>query len=170
MAEWSSRERWFSADLDGNAQVHRIGRSDLDTSRIPDSQVGEWQLSIGARQLSVTDLEWRGLKVTHVIEVVCNCAAGVRDFEFNSDLINGQRPKVRAPVEMECSTLCRECSKREWGQGGDTCGKLKHLGEEVRRWCCNRWVTVMDMVIFRTIFFELLVFFTFTLLIIHFAY
>ena len=29
---------------------------------------------------------------------------------------------------------------------------------------------VMDMVIFRTIFFELLVFFTFTLLIIHFAY
>ena len=30
--------------------------------------------------------------------------------------------------------------------------------------------TVMDMVIFRTIFFELLVFFTFTLLTIHFAY
>ena len=29
---------------------------------------------------------------------------------------------------------------------------------------------VMDMVIFRTIFFELLVFFTFTLLTIHFAY
>ena len=29
---------------------------------------------------------------------------------------------------------------------------------------------VMDMVIFRTIFFELLVFFTFTLLILHFAY
>ena len=31
-------------------------------------------------------------------------------------------------------------------------------------------VTVMDMVIFRTIFFELLVFFTFTLLTLHFAY
>ena len=31
-------------------------------------------------------------------------------------------------------------------------------------------VVVMDMVIFRTIFFELLVFFTFTLLIFHFAY
>ena len=31
-------------------------------------------------------------------------------------------------------------------------------------------VDVMDMVIFRTIFFELLVFFTFTLLILHFAY
>ena len=30
--------------------------------------------------------------------------------------------------------------------------------------------TVMDMVIFRTIFFELLVFFTFTLLTLHFAY
>ena len=30
--------------------------------------------------------------------------------------------------------------------------------------------SVMDMVIFRTIFFELLVFFTFTLLTIHFAY
>ena len=30
--------------------------------------------------------------------------------------------------------------------------------------------TVMDMVIFRTIFFELLVFFTFTLLTINFAY
>ena len=30
--------------------------------------------------------------------------------------------------------------------------------------------SVMDMVIFRTIFFELLVFFTFTILIIHFAY
>ena len=29
---------------------------------------------------------------------------------------------------------------------------------------------VMDMVIFRTIFFELLVFFTFTLLTLHFAY
>ena len=31
-------------------------------------------------------------------------------------------------------------------------------------------ITVMDMVIFRTIFFELLVFFTFTLLTLHFAY
>ena len=31
-------------------------------------------------------------------------------------------------------------------------------------------VSVMDMVIFRTIFFELLVFFTFTLLTLHFAY
>ena len=31
-------------------------------------------------------------------------------------------------------------------------------------------VLVMDMVIFRTIFFELLVFFTFTLLTLHFAY
>ena len=30
--------------------------------------------------------------------------------------------------------------------------------------------SVMDMVIFRTIFFELLVFFTFTLLTLHFAY
>ena len=30
--------------------------------------------------------------------------------------------------------------------------------------------TVMDMVIFRTIFFELLVFFTFTILTFHFAY
>ena len=29
------------------------------------------------------------------------------------------------------------------------------------------WKVVMDMVIFRTIFFELLVFFTFTLLILH---
>ena len=41
---------------------------------------------------------------------------------------------------------------------------------------CNNWEclyqpgVVMDMVIFRTIFFELLVFFTFTLLTIHFAY
>ena len=34
----------------------------------------------------------------------------------------------------------------------------------------NEPLFVMDMVIFRTIFFELLVFFTFTLLIIHFAY
>ena len=31
-------------------------------------------------------------------------------------------------------------------------------------------VIVMDMVIFRTIFFELLVFFTFALLTLHFAY
>ena len=36
-------------------------------------------------------------------------------------------------------------------------------------WTTNL-VTVMDMVIFRMIFFELLVFFTFTLLILHFAY
>ena len=34
----------------------------------------------------------------------------------------------------------------------------------------NKGIAVMDMVIFRTIFFELLVFFTFTLLIFHFAY
>ena len=34
----------------------------------------------------------------------------------------------------------------------------------------TRLVLVMDMVIFRTIFFELLVFFTFMLLTIHFAY
>ena len=34
----------------------------------------------------------------------------------------------------------------------------------------NDQTFVMDMVIFRTIFFELLVFFTFTILIIHFAY
>ena len=34
---------------------------------------------------------------------------------------------------------------------------------------CPLSVYVMDMVIFRTIFFELLVFFTFTLLTIHFA-
>ena len=33
-----------------------------------------------------------------------------------------------------------------------------------------REVIVMDMVIFRTIFFELLVFFTFTLLILHSIY
>ena len=31
-------------------------------------------------------------------------------------------------------------------------------------------IVVMDMVIFRTIFFELLVYFTFTLLTLHFAY
>ena len=38
-------------------------------------------------------------------------------------------------------------------------------------WRDLQWVEiVMDMVIFRTIFFELLVFFTFTLLTIHFAY
>ena len=35
---------------------------------------------------------------------------------------------------------------------------------------CKHVVSVMDMVIFRTIFFELLVFFTFTLLTLHFAY
>ena len=40
-------------------------------------------------------------------------------------------------------------------------------------WCSRHNIyttTVMDMVIFRTIFFELLVFFTFTLLTLHFAY
>ena len=40
--------------------------------------------------------------------------------------------------------------------------------------CClsvtERGMIVMDMVIFRTIFFELLVFFTFTLLTLHFVY
>ena len=104
----------------------------------------------------MTNLEWRGLKVTHAMEVVCDRAAEVRDFEFDSNLVNGQRPKVRASVEMECSTLCRERSKREWGQGGDTCGKLKRLGEEVRRWCCNRWVTGVIGVV-RRIFKRLLV-------------
>ena len=45
--------------------------------------------------------------------------------------------------------------------------------EELRKDTEEGWkklAVVMDMVIFRTIFFELLVFFTFTLLIIHFAY
>ena len=35
---------------------------------------------------------------------------------------------------------------------------------------CRCHAFVMDMVIFRTIFFKLLVFFTFTLLTLHFAY
>ena len=34
----------------------------------------------------------------------------------------------------------------------------------------DQMLAVMDMVIFRTVFFELLVFFTFTLLTLHFAY
>ena len=88
----------------------------------------------------MTDLERRGLKVPQTMEVVRDCTAEVRDFEFDSGLIDSQRPKVWASVEMERSTLRRECSKRERGQGGDTCGQLKRLGEEVRRWCCNRWV------------------------------
>ena len=43
---------------------------------------------------------------------------------------------------------------------------LSVFGYDVPVWS----VTVMDMVIFRTIFFELLVFFTFTLLTLHFVY
>ena len=40
-----------------------------------------------------------------------------------------------------------------------------------RIYCCDPYhYCVMDMAIFRTIFFELLVFFTFTLLTFHFAY
>ena len=42
------------------------------------------------------------------MEVVCDCAVEVWDFEFSSDLVNSQRPKVRVSVEMECSTLCRD--------------------------------------------------------------
>ena len=45
------------------------------------------------------------------------------------------------------------------------------IEEETRvKECFQRTLAVMDMAIFRTIFFELLVFFTFTLLTFHFAY
>ena len=43
-------------------------------------------------------------------------------------------------------------------------------GEGVHSEGGDQELPVMDMVIFRTIFFELLVFFTFTLLTLHFAY
>ena len=46
---------------------------------------------------------------------------------------------------------------------------LKEDVHDTRNWCGKMGVFVMDMVIFRTIFFELLVFFTFTILTIHFA-
>ena len=47
---------------------------------------------------------------------------------------------------------------------------LTELSLELFAISLQMFATVMDMVIFRTIFFELLVFFTFTLLTIHFAY
>ena len=45
-----------------------------------------------------------------------------------------------------------------------------HLEQKYLRHLIKEHVFVMDMVIFRTIFFELLVFFTFTLFTLHFAY
>ena len=51
--------------------------------------------------------------------------------------------------------------KGKWGQDVETDEDLMRIDEEA---------SVMDIVIFRTIFFELLVFFTFTLLTFHFVY
>ena len=57
----------------------------------------------------------------------------------------------------------------EVSDGGAHWRPLLNLSKIVREAVLQRFGHVMDMVIFRTIFFELLVFFTFTLLTFHFA-
>ena len=58
------------------------------------------------------------------------------------------------------------------GSQGIASGGWEEAGRiDGREWRDCGWQDgVMDMVIFRTIFFELLVFFTFTLLTLHFTY
>jgi hypothetical protein len=50
--------------------------------------MGEWQLGIGTRKLSLTNLEWRGLKVSYTSNIVGNCWAEVWDVVLDSGFVN----------------------------------------------------------------------------------
>ena len=70
-----------------------------------------------------------------IIGALAPSGVKIWDVELDGDFINGQWPKVWAPVEVERSTVCGERSKREWGGRRNTCGKLNCLQEEIGGWC-----------------------------------
>ena len=66
------------------------------------------------KSVLLTDLKCRRLEVPCASDVVCDCHAKIWEIEFDSGFIDSQRSKIWAFVEMKCSVVCREGSKREW--------------------------------------------------------
>ena len=82
--------------------------------------------------------------------------------EVSDEIDNEVRWKI---FRQRCWTKRKQTHPYAGGHRG-----FPQLGAEINLQRNTRRVIVMDMVIFRTIFFELLVFFTFMLLTLHFAY
>lgn len=49
------------------------------------------------------------------MNIVCECGMEVWEVELDGNFINGQWHEVWMSVEMKCSAVRGECSKREWG-------------------------------------------------------
>ena len=109
-----------------------------------------------------------------VANLIVDQQAMAKAFQERGDRHSGSLERHRADLNTarkdilqlreNQSTIVDECSVL-WTQ-------VESMGDNLCRSGLRKKLldSVMDMVIFRTIFFELLVFFTFTLLTFHFAY